>query len=675
MVRTMRAVTDPNLISQLEQPVANNMGQPITDPNLISQLEDQNVPRGTLGQNETGALPDYLRTMLPGVDPNFAVNFGLGALGAGRNLAQDVADIPPWIANKVGINAPYGQLPQVPQGQGLPAQLGAATTNIGAFMAGGAPLEAGRAALAGTESLPGIAKVAQWLGGEVPNIPWQLGGSKLLPGITSAGVGGALYGGLTNPQDRGIGALEGGAIAAPFGAASAIPGAIASAKQFMNPTPAFNNIQNILKTTGETLPTDEQSLEQIKQTLGAGQGIEENNQTIAQNVEDSYNAQKQRGKDVYGNILNRVGSDPIYTYPLKGNWGISGGLEEDKSVPQGLYDSIPQSIKDTFGSNITDLDQAFSDNPTFQNAHQLQSQLGSEIGKLDYASRRGPLQDSQYQQLANYSNSRNALKEDMGSFLQKTDPSLQATWSQNTADWKNNVIPYQSDPSLYKMAQGKLSNPTVSQIKSVFASPEPEIQKVVADLPPDSSNKILYSQLGQTSAMKNSGNMINSFNKLDQQGLASYASPDLESQINDLGNVGQKRETLNQLNTLVGNTPDDLAKNINKLPDANSLNALHPDLNSQLSQFNTVYGRQNMARHIGGALGGVALTHAFGLPPILSELLGGGAGLKFGPSVFSGLSKIPGVLSATRGIKTGIGSAYPYASTAIRGATIPGGGQ
>jgi hypothetical protein len=199
-----------------------------------------------------------------------------------------------------------------------------------------------------------------------------------------------------------------------------------------------------------------------------------------------------------------------------------------------LYESIPQDAKVGFNGKVKQLDNDFSNNPTFSNAHDLQQQLGNEIGALQYKSQVSGLEEAEQTRLENYSNARSALKNDMNNFLTNTNPDLATQWNNGVDYWRNQVAPFYSDSNIMAMAKGKETNPTISSISSSFKNPNPDIQTVVNSLPDQAKNSLLYAKLGTEGATSSADNLVKYFDKLDEQGMGSYAPQSLQDQINSL---------------------------------------------------------------------------------------------------------------------------------------------
>lgn len=617
----------------------------------IQEIEqpNQNVPHRTISGNSAAYTPSLAdiqdqeqSTALANTVPQHSTlaNFGLGALGATRNLLQDVADLPPSIAPSI---FPRGQLPAVPQGQGIAYGAGEIAGNVAPFLAGGAALDAGRAALA-ARNLPLVSQAADWLGG-----------SKLLPTLTRQAMGNFSWGALTNPQDRTMGAVKGATIGAPLSALPFAPAAISKFSAMVKPQPLADQISSQISELGNTQPL----VDQIKDQLSnGGNSLEDSGKSLAQNIQNTYANKVADIGSRFNTVLDQVGDNILY--PSTSIWSTK--------APAGLYQNLPDETKSIFAGDIKKLDKAFSSNPTFENANELQKQLGSEIGALQYRQRISGLDTNQANQLSAYAEARNALKNDMNSFLENNRPDLQNVWNNSIDRWRDEIIPYHVDQNIKDMAQGNLTNPTLSNIVSAFKNPEPEMQQIVNELPDSARNSILYAKLGTTTAQKSADNLIKSFQQLDQQGLGSYAPQSLADQINKLNLSSQIQN--NFKHALKTGDPEDLIEASDNLIKSGKGELIPQTLHDQLAALKNKIGGNKVLNAVTGGGIGYGIGHALGIPlsPELLALAGGFIGNKLLPSIYS--SPILQLLG--RGIAKGTGAAYQPIATGLRANLIPG---
>lgn len=430
---------------------------------------------------------------------NPLMNYYKGFAHAVGSTGADVANLIP------GVNV---QMPQL--GSGTAYNLGNVGGNIGAFMAGGEGLDVLLGALA-AKDLPIVSKAASLIGGEGLNPLAQT-----LTGVGRRAVGTGAYGGLTNPNDPTSGAVKGTA-------ASLI-------------TDAFGNLgEGLVKGIQYAQP--QQLSDQIVGALGNGKSLEENAQSVAQDVKDSYKARRDEATDLYNKATQSFGTQNIY--PASPQGSTLGLFQQLK----GAYPDVSKTLSDNFPSDLKELHDNFLDDPTFNNAHELRKQLNSEISQ--YYKPGQTLDKDGRDSLSALQNSKAALDTDINSFTNQQPPDIANQYRTANQYFADNVAPYRDNRQIFKMAQGDITNP--KNLASIFRSPEPEVQKVVSDLPDDAKDRVVYSMLGKTNATKSPENLMTAFNGLDQQGLGSYVSPTLRDQINQLGSKIKARSTLQAL--------------------------------------------------------------------------------------------------------------------------------
>lgn len=482
-----------------------------------------------------------------------------GAVDAPRKLGVDLLNILP------GVNIPYH-----PLSSGPAYTTGNVLGNVGTFLGGGELLDAIRG---GAEAIPAIGKVAS-----------SLGGPGAMSSLSRQALGGGIYGDITNPGDRIKGAIKG---AGESVAAGALPYA--------------GNLVNLFKP--------EAHAQSILDSLGGGKSIESNQQSLAQDIQNSYNKQKSTGSALYDPVFDNLGNNNLY------NSGIND-----------TYSSIAEKAQPHYDPDTNDVHDAFVQNPTLQNAHQLQSQLGYNIRQLESAKAKGNFSPASETQRQYYQRAQDAVQNDISSFLTNKDPALKNQYDAATKNWLDNVVPYTDNPALSKIATGDVTNP--GNIATIFKNPEENIQKVVSDLGPDAANKIVYSQLGKNRASSSAQDLLNASKKLDDIGLGSYVTPQLKSQM-DL-------------------------------------------LDAKLKAKSGLQG-------LGGAAAGAAMLHplggSIGNLPWITEALGGIAGGAVGPRLLSSAAQKLKLGPIANSIQSGIKNIYPYAANTTLANTIPGANQ
>jgi hypothetical protein len=192
---------------------------------------------------------------------------------------------------------------------------------------------------------------------------------------------------------------------------------------------------------------------------------------------------------------------------------------------------------------IGELYNNFKAKPTFQNAHLLQSELGTLIRSLE---KNPSISTADRAEIKEISSIREKLKSDINSFLEKRDLSsnenLAPAYKRGSDLYFEHVAPYLADAKIRKIVQeGKIN---VKNIHSSFNTPSNvidrvtgeekigPINKILMDLPAESKNHILFNAIG--GKQKNANALLNSLRKAENKGYSEYFSPELKEEMNAL---------------------------------------------------------------------------------------------------------------------------------------------
>ncbi len=266
----------------------------------------------------------------------------------------------------------------------------------------------------------------------------------------------------------------------------------------------------------------QKAAEELMGRLSGGQTLEENQQGLADNIRNGYKQANNAVADIYKPVFDSIGNNAIYNR-INPIYGVS---------QKGAYENLGKSVFDNFGGDLKDMHQNFMMNPTLNNAHALQSQLGSEIGSINSLIKSGKSDIADKNSLSDLKKSRTALQSDINTYLgtQGIDPV--SDYLSASQQFKQNVVPYLSNSKLAKISTGEITNP--GNIYNIFKNPEPPVDKVVGDLGDDTARKILYSFLGRTQNNLTPESLTNAIGSLDKAGLSSYVTPSLQQQFNNL---------------------------------------------------------------------------------------------------------------------------------------------
>lgn len=474
----------------------------------VGFIEDQ-PSIGFVSDQQMAQQPSELERL-----KRIAATPGETLLEAGQTLSRIVQGLPgaqPLARGAVGLlpeSVRRGLAALQVRGDILPqatpvARIGGALTGgITAGILGG---EAGGAAL-GTEALaPAVRGITEAFPRLAPRA------------IRTAGTG--LFGLATDPGHRLRGLLTGGAFGTTAEALGLAPQTFRAigrgARKILSPILPHQETANILDD------------------LSGGKGVEENTKALAKDIKNKFEEKEKKSSANFNPIFKQVGKDNIYT----------AGIPEEKLFPEvtSQYDKLPKSTFDNFTTDLKDAHKRFIKNPTFKNAHDLQSDLGAEsarpaIGSSERSAKQAVIK------------ARRALKSDMSDFLNRSDKTGDlANKYQEAIDFhREEVIPYKSHKTLFKIAKGELTNP--KGISNIFKFPEgaPEESeeaqnyaktlKVVDDLGQSGKNKILFNEIAGLG--KNPQKMVDAFEPrgaLDKKGFNEYITPELRERIRNVG--------------------------------------------------------------------------------------------------------------------------------------------
>lgn len=339
----------------------------------------------------------------------------------------------------------------------------------------------------------------------------------------------------------------------------------------------------------------EKDAEALTQSLGGGASTaEENIANLAQSIKKSHDINSEEALSKKQNVLDVAGKENIYTTAKsalpEGNLDkmakVFGGnkveLTPDKAnaLSKALskyrsnsdMDSFVEKGEDIFGYPVSDskiskienmlsipakrdsgylsnndayqyydkdlkkLHDAFAKKPTFENADELQSQLGKDIGSLQRASTKGTLDTAGLNKLSSLKEARDLLNKDQKTFLKERSPELNEQYETFKKEYKQNVVPYYSEPALSKMVkrEGETSGFTPGDISSIFSFPDKFAKKVASDIGQEGKNKILYNELQKVEPGDVEGLVQALKDAKKLKGYQDYIAPEMEEAAKDL---------------------------------------------------------------------------------------------------------------------------------------------
>jgi len=295
----------------------------------------------------------------------------------------------------------------------------------------------------------------------------------------------------------------------------------------------------------------------LLEQLGGGQTIGENSRIIADKIKENYKNSKQLGEKLYGSVFDRARNLGMETGEL-GRKSAHGKLESRPEIS-------PETVH-SFERHLGELYKTYEREPSLDNAHKLQSSLGTEIRHMQQLSKRGNFSLADRKVLNEYKHAQKSIKDYISDHLKAIDEKAGLPQDQGlleeykgaTKHWRENVIPYQSNQNLFKIAEGRIKNPR--NIGNIFKNPESWTERVVQDLGPEGMDKILYSQLGKFGPTKSPESLSSAFEKLSEQGFEDYITPKLLNEIDTLNKRIKARDLAQTLG--LGSLFGSVAKNL-----------------------------------------------------------------------------------------------------------------
>jgi hypothetical protein len=363
----------------------------------------------------------------------------------------------------------------------------------------------------GIASIPAIAESLVGATNALSKIPYA---SKVINALTSPigqrAAGSAAYGASQDTDNPLAGAIEGGVTS--LGADALLNGVVGK---------TINAIKKPFSASSKA--------EQLLSDLGEGKSVEENSKAVAQKIRSAYEKAKAEGQQLYKKVFDLAGNEKI---------------NENLGPFNSKYETLDKDIFKDYDRKLTKLHNDYVENPNLQNAHELQSQLGSAIRKLDKTDAKGSLTQADRNIMQGYKEAKDSIQNDINNYLANKNPILAEKYNDASNNWLENVVPYISNPKISQIAKGRTTNPGI--LKTIFKNPEPNIQKIVSDIGESGNKNILYDTLGKIPNLTPES-LINGVNKLDANGLESYMTPNIQNQINELQKTIKNRENVSKV--------------------------------------------------------------------------------------------------------------------------------
>lgn len=340
--------------------------------------------------------------------------------------------------------------------------------------------------------------------------------------VMAQGLSSGAYGAVEDQESPSSGFEEGGTLgallaAAPYGISKIAKQAPPLIEKFLPQKYADSVISDVSK----------------------GKTLQKNNASLADDIVKNYKDQVDQSKKLYQPIFDELGDKPIYEAKYN-----SALVPSKSKYEAGTY---PNQRKNIFFRNedLNKLHNKFVENPTLDNAHNLQQQLGYEIGKFGDFN----LSSMDKSQVSFYKKTRDSLKNDMSSFIKSEDPNLYTQFNDANKHWKENVLPYREKSPISDLVSGEDIN--LRTLPNVFKNVEgkPNISKIANHLSDESKDKILYSQIHRAKSADALADKMDAFKK---EGFEEYLTPEREAQQKVLSDKIRYRNLAQQLGAFSG---------------------------------------------------------------------------------------------------------------------------
>ena len=307
---------------------------------------------------------------------------------------------------------------------------------------------------------------------------------------------------------------------------------------------AYSGIKNLIESA-----SPQKYANKLLHSLGQGAETSEQVSTsLGKDIRNAHDARVSQSTAYLKHPLERAGEELIYDRP---NPLITTAVDKNKEILSRVSDL-----------NVGDLYDAFKAKPSFQNAHNLQSELGVMIGDLKKNPYKTIAESKEIQKLNGI---RETLKGDIKDFLSKRDlnsnETLAPMYQRGIDFYREHVSPYLQGKKLREITRG--GKETVKNIHSIFDTPtdvinsagEREIghvNKIMQDLPDTAKGKILFSKIGGMRNAEDPEKLIKSLFNAKNQGYEKYIGKDLESKLLDVLNRHHNKEFIKKAGKIAG---------------------------------------------------------------------------------------------------------------------------
>ena len=236
-------------------------------------------------------------------------------------------------------------------------------------------------------------------------------------------------------------------------------------------------------------------------------------------------------------------------------------LEEAMSLPT-THDSEFLALADKHSKLIEgdtlEAFEKFKRKPTLNNADDLQSALGKDIGFYSDKAKKGTLERWEGREQEKLQKLRDTLKSEMEGHLERVDPKLAEENRIFTEKYRENVTPYNEEEvtkeitnESKRVREKREKNPnlpyniTSTQMGSFFGEPSRAASQIAGDIGESGRNKILYNLLANDLKPDAMG-LANAILEAKQaKGYQRYITPEMEKMANQLIKRAKWRKFVN----------------------------------------------------------------------------------------------------------------------------------
>lgn len=276
-------------------------------------------------------------------------------------------------------------------------------------------------------------------------------------------------------------------------------------------------------------PLSENISKELHENITGGKDFEQAGKDLADYIRPAYKNEVSKHSKIYNDEILDVPTDEINIHtgePVKVR-------DRDMYGSHYLENYKNHEFPD---ENIQLLHNEHSENPTINNAHELQKEFGSEIGYLKKQNGKGNLDQIGKNKLRTYVKAQDSLKSSIRSTLKEIDPKLAEKYDDVTQSWKVNVTSFEADKDLKDIARGNIKNPMTSQVISIFKNPEENINSVISKLPEEAKDKIIHIGMGKDIYQNAPKDLLAAEKSIRTKGLSSYVAPQHEQMFRNLRN-------------------------------------------------------------------------------------------------------------------------------------------